>query len=82
MPGATAAPARNAVGRVQKIGSEAKTPKAPKVSAIIFAVGSVRKAEAPMPIAASASAIARWMVRSPFRSERMPHQTMPRKPTT
>ena len=82
IPGATAAPARNAVGRVQKIGSEAKTPKEPTVSAIILVVGSVRTAEAPMPIAASASEIARCMVRSPLRSERMPHQIMPRKPTT
>ena len=54
MPGAAAAPARNAVGRAQKIDYEAKRPKAPMVSAIIFIAGSARKAEPPMPIAASA----------------------------
>jgi len=35
IPAAAVAPERIAVGRVQKIGSEAKTPKAPNVSATV-----------------------------------------------
>ena len=57
IPAAAVAPERIAVGSVQNIGSEEKTPKAPKVSAIIFNRGSLSAADAPTPIAAIASAI-------------------------
>jgi hypothetical protein len=45
IPGATAVPARNAVGSVQKIGSPAKTPKAPMVEFEVGVHGQLGEAD-------------------------------------
>src|ERR1700754_2442297 len=82
IPPAAAAPDRNAAGKVQITGRQPKMPKPAIDSATIFSVGSSSPAAAPIPPAATSSAIATCRLRSSLRSEWRPHRIMLITPTT
>src|SRR4051812_39716574 len=81
IPAAAAAPDRKAVGNVQKTGRTAKTPKPAIERQTILSVGLANAVERAMKTQATASAKAACPFRSNLASERLPHQTIPTKPT-